>query len=132
MHIYLGFASIAMASIVATSMFAFVAGLEAIGWKIVAGVVAATAASLAGLQTFLKLEDTAEGHKAAAIRYDEILHDADVMFIRLEQLPDRQPDSCLDDVRAIGAMMTAQDRAAPDIPDRIYKRTRRTFPKEVD
>jgi hypothetical protein len=123
----LGIASISAASITSTSIFASLATGQSVALRIASGLLAATAATFASLQTFLKLAERADRHKLYGARFDEIRDGADTLRVRLMHAADPKSETLLEEVAAIGASLTKAAAEAPDLPNRDYDKARAGF-----
>jgi cytochrome c biogenesis protein CcdA len=73
LHYYLGIPSIFLSTLVGTSIFATLEQHDGDYWiRIIAGLVSVLTAGLSTVQTFLRLEERAERHRAAGTQYGKL------------------------------------------------------------
>jgi hypothetical protein len=98
-HLWLGIPAIALSTVVGTAVFATLENQQiSISARVAVALVSVAAAILAGLQTFLRLAESASAHAAAGDWYAAIKRDIE----ELQVLPreDRgHPKACLDALR---------------------------------
>jgi hypothetical protein len=76
-NIAIGISAIVSSAIVGTSILATVQETVNTNLKIVAGLVSVLAAVLGGIQTFLRLEERAENHRASGAKYSALIREID-------------------------------------------------------
>src|SRR6266540_2417770 len=96
------------------------------GWRIAIGVVSVLAAVLASLQTFLRFQERAEKHRAAAELWASIRREIDQMLaLHPEYLAERSdPKAYLDQLRRRMGEVSAQ---SPEIGDKDWARAQSRF-----
>jgi hypothetical protein len=113
----LGVPVVILAAIVGTGIFASISReVVSTTWKIVAGLLAALAATLSALQTFLNYGVLAEKHKAAELAFGALRRD-------LERALDSGPlnaEARAAIMKEIGGHWTSIEREAPTVPDYIH------------
>ena len=79
-NLLFGIPVVVLATIVGTSVFATLQREVATGWQIAIGIVSVLAGVLASLQTFLRFQERAEKHRAAAELWAAIRREIDQML----------------------------------------------------
>jgi hypothetical protein len=115
-HTRLGLPVVILSTVVGSSVFASIAADKVVPIivKIVVGLISVAAAVLASLQTFLKLSERAEKHRAVAARYGAIRREVEQVLVFKEIEP-----KTLDGIRS---QIDALSGEAPEIPKRIFGR----------
>ena len=100
-NIWFGVPVVALATLVATSVFATLQEDIRIEPRIVVGFISALAAVLASLQTFLRFQERAEKHRVSAELWAAVRREIDEMLaLHPEYLAERSdPKKYLDDLR---------------------------------
>jgi hypothetical protein len=112
----LGLPVVALSTLAATSVFATLDSTTVLGYQIALGIISATAAVLAALQTFLKLDERAEKHRAAGGQYGAIRRE-------LEQVRAGGPPYDPLVIERIRENFDSVSNQAPEITPRIWART---------
>lgn len=95
LHYWLGIPVIIVTTLVGTSVFASIQTQPAVWVQVLAGFASVVAAVLAGLQTFLGLQDRAEKHRLAGAKYGAIGRQLE----ELSAFPETQSDAQVSDIR---------------------------------
>ena len=112
----LGIPVVILSTFVGTSVFATLQEEVEISTRIIVGSVSVLAAVLASLQTFLRLSERAEKYRAAAVRYGSLRRQIEVVISSgTSDVPDP--------IKAIQEGLDSISSDAPEIPDKIWKRT---------
>jgi hypothetical protein len=100
-NIWFGVPVVALATLVATSVFATLQEDVRIELRVVVGLISALAAVLASLQTFLRFQERAEKHRVSAELWAAVRREIDQMLaLHPEYLAERSdPKKYLDDLR---------------------------------
>ncbi|MGC3862354.1 SLATT domain-containing protein [Micromonospora chersina] len=114
----LGIGSVVLSTIVGSSLFATVNQSPAVSWRLIAGVASLVAAVLAALSTFLRYEQLADRHHAAAVRYGGLRREFETLVSTADDLI-----SVRAKVGDIVARWNEADESAPPIPGRVHART---------
>ena len=124
LNLKLGIPTIIASAIVGTSVFASLQSEVATWAQITVGGFSVLAVVLASLQTFLKAEDKAAKHRAAAVEYgtvkrliDELLSGEDISL-----------DVLQDQVRHIRERLDDLSREVPVVPKKIWKKATKVVP----
>ncbi len=125
-NLMFGVPVVVLATVVGTSVFATLQEQVASGWRIAIGVVSVLAAVLASLQTFLRFQERAEKHRAAAELWASIRREIDQMLaLHPEYLAERSdPKAYLDQLRRRMGEVSAQ---SPEIGDKDWARAQSRF-----
>jgi hypothetical protein len=125
-HKLLGAPAIVLSSIVGTSIFATVNSSPAIGWKIAAGLIAILAAVFTALQSFFKLSETAETHRAAGAEYGALRRRLDLFLIRIAESKNYEVDQALSELDQIHKAMRALALQSATVPPWAYQKARQS------
>ena len=100
-NIWFGVPVVALATLVATSVFATLQEDVRLELRIVVGLISALAAVLASLQTFLRFQERAEKHRVSAELWAAVRREIDEMLaLHPDYLAERSdPKKYLDDLR---------------------------------
>jgi hypothetical protein len=125
-NLLFGIPVVVLATVVGTSVFATLQQQVATGWQIAIGVVSVLAGVLASLQTFLRFQERAEKHRAAAELWAAIRREIDQMLaLHPEYLAERSdPKAYLDQLRGRMGEVSAQ---SPEIGDKDWARAQDRF-----
>lgn len=118
LNYWLGIPVIIVTTLVGTSVFASIQQQPAAWLQIMAGFASVLAAVLAGLQTFLGLQDRAEKHRLAGAKYGAVGRQLE----ELMAFPDRQMDAQVFEVRQ---RLDALALESPNVPLFIANRAQR-------
>jgi hypothetical protein len=123
-NIWFGVPVVALATLVGTSVFATLQKDVRTSLRIVVGVVSVLAAVLASLQTFLRFQERAEKHRAAAEHWAQIRRETKQMLaLHPEYLAERtDPKNYLDGLREKMDRVSAQ---SPEIGDNDWERAQK-------
>jgi hypothetical protein len=113
-NLVFGVPVVVFSTVVGTSVFATLQENVSVGWRIGVGIVSVIAAVLASLQTFLRFQERAEKHRAAAEHWAAIRREIDQMLaLHPDYLAERSdPKEYLDQLRQRMGEVSAQ---APEI-----------------
>lgn len=112
----LGLPVVALSTLVATSVFATLESATALGYRISVGIISASAAVLAALQTFLRFDERAEKHRAAGGQYGALRRE-------LEQARAGGPPYDARVINDIREKLDSISSHAPEITARVWART---------
>jgi hypothetical protein len=104
-----------LSGLVGTSIFATLQAETAIGFRIAVGIISVLAAVLASLQTFLRLSERAEKHRAVAVRYGALRRELETAIAKGGPYEEKLVDGLREKVDSISS-------EAPEIPDRVWKK----------
>jgi hypothetical protein len=105
-----------LSGLVGTAIFATLQEEAApIGFKIAVGIISILAAVLASLQTFLRLSERAEKHRAVGARYGALRRELEVAIAKGGPYDDEL-------VNGVREKLDSISSEAPEIPDRIWKK----------
>jgi hypothetical protein len=123
-NIWFGIPVVALSTAVGTSVFATLQDDVRTEVRIVVGSVSVLAAVLASLQTFLRFQERAEKHRAAAELWSSVRRDIDEMLaLHPDYLAERSdPKEYLDGLRRRMDEISAQ---SPEIGDRDWSKADR-------
>ena len=109
-NLLFGIPVVVFTTIVGTSVFATLQENVAVSWRILVGIVSVLAAVLASLQTFLRFQERAEKHRAAAELWAAIRREIDQMLaLHPDYLAERSdPKTYLDQLRRRMGEVSAQ------------------------
>jgi hypothetical protein len=112
-NLLFGIPVVVLTAIVGTSVFATLQEQVATGWQIAVGAVSVLAGVLASLQTFLRFQERAEKHRAAAELWSAIRREIDQMLaLHPEYLAERtDPKAYLDQLRGRMGEVSSQSPA---------------------
>ena len=115
-NLLFGVPVVVFATIVGTSVFATLQENVEASWRIAIGIVSVLAAVLASLQTFLRFQERAEKHRAAAELWAAIRREIDQMLaLHPDYLAERSdPKTYLDQLRRRMGEVSGQSPAIPD------------------
>lgn len=118
-NLVFGIPVVVFTTIVGTSVFATLQENVGVGWRIAVGIVSVLAAVLASLQTFLRFQERAEKHRAAAEHWASIRREIDQMLaLHPDYLAERtDPKAYLDQLRRRMGEVSAQ---SPEIGDKDW------------
>jgi hypothetical protein len=122
-NVWFGIPVVALATFVGTSVFATLQKDVQTSLRILVGVISVIAAVLASLQTFLRFQERAEKHRAAAELWAAIRREIDQMLaLHPDYLAERSdPKAYLDDLRRRMNEVSAQ---SPEIGGRDWAKAR--------
>lgn len=125
-NIWLGIPVVALATFVGTSVFATLQEDVRTDLRILVGSISVLAAVLASLQTFLRFQERAEKHRAAAELWAAIRREIDQMLaLHPDYLAERSdPKAYLDELRRRMDEVSAQ---SPEIGEREWSRYRARY-----
>lgn len=128
-NIWFGVPVVAFATFVGTSVFATLQKDVGTSLRILVGSVSVLAAVLASLQTFLRFQERAEKHRAAAEHWAAIRREIDEMLaLHPEYLAERSdPKAYIDDLRRRMDEVSAQ---SPEIGERDLTNARRALEQQ--
>jgi conflict system pore-forming effector with SLATT domain len=120
-NIWFGVPVVALATFVGTSVFATLQKDVETSLRIAVGFISVLAAVLASLQTFLRFQERAEKHRAAAEQWAAIRREVhEMLALHPDYLAERSdPKAYLDDLRRRMDEVSGQ---APEIGDRDWTR----------
>jgi hypothetical protein len=121
MNYWLGIPSVILSTLVGTSIFATLGEAdESIGKgaKLMVGLVSVVAATLAGLQTFLKFSERAEKHRAVAARYGALRREIEEMRLLEESLS-------RESITPVRESIDRLAEEAPNVPTRVWVKTQK-------
>lgn len=124
MNYWLGIPSVILSTIVGTSVFATLNESVETSAKLLVGVVSMLAATLTGLQTFLRFSERAEKHRAVAARYGALRREIEEL-LSLEKNITRE---------LVAPLREAIDRLAeeaPNVSTRIWRRTQKMLSRNT-
>jgi MFS family permease len=118
-NLLFGIPVVIFSTIVGTSVFATLQENVDVSWRIAVGIVSVLAAVLASLQTFLRFQERAEKHRAAAELWASIRREMDQMLaLHPDYLAERSdPKSYLDQLRRRMGEVSSQ---SPEIGDKDW------------
>lgn len=120
---WLGVPAAVFSAIVGTSVFASLGTTVDTSIKIIVGLISISAAILSSLQTFFNFNDLAERHRAAGVKYKNIIRE-------LEQAFAEQPESRQDKAEWMSDLRRRLDElelSAPVVPKAIYDRIEQRY-----
>lgn len=125
-NLLFGIPVVVFATVVGTSVFATLQENVDAGWRIAIGIVSVLAAVLASLQTFLRFQERAEKHRAAAELWAAIRREIDQMLaLHPEYLAERSdPKQYLDQLRSRMGEVSSQ---SPEIGDKDWSAAQARF-----
>lgn len=128
-NIWFGVPVVALATFVGTSVFATLQKDVRTSLRILVGTISVIAAVLASLQTFLRFQERAEKHRAAAELWAAIRREIDEMLaLHPEYLAERSdPKAYIDDLRRRMDEVSAQ---SPEIGERDLTTARRALEQQ--
>jgi MFS family permease len=115
----LGIASAGLGIVVATSIFATLQASPSSGWRIAAGILAAAAAVLAAMETFLGYGKRAAEHRSAGAAYGRLRREFDVFLLEFATAKDRR--ILLSNLEELRRRMDELGETSSLIPPRSYK-----------
>jgi hypothetical protein len=118
LHYWLGVPVIVVTTLVGTSVFASIQQQPAVWIQVLAGFASVVAAILAGLQTFLGLQDRAEKHRLAGAKYGAVGRELEELLA----FPETQSDVHVSDIRQ---RLDALALESPNVPLFIANRATR-------
>jgi hypothetical protein len=121
-HIVLGSLVVVLSAATATSLFSSLAESDP-RMSILQAICSAAVAILASIQTFWKLSERAEAHKAAGAAYGEMRRSIEVLLVQLE-LGSLGTDEGADKFSAIAESLHGLAATSPHLPSRYYERER--------
>lgn len=123
-NVWFGIPVVALTTFVGTSVFATLQEDVSTDLRILVGSVSVLAAVLASLQTFLRFQERAEKHRAAAELWSAIRREIDEMLaLHPDYLAERSdPKAYLDELRSRMDQVSAQ---SPEIGDRDWSKADR-------
>ena len=98
-----------------TSIFATLETEADISLRIVFGIISILAVVLASLQTFLRLSERAEKHRAVAVRYGALRRELETAIAKGSPYPEKLVEGLREKLDSISS-------EAPEIPDRVWKK----------
>jgi hypothetical protein len=104
-----------LSGLVGTSIFATLETEADISLRIVIGIISILAAVLASLQTFLRLSERAEKHRAVAVRYGALRRELETAIAKGGPYPEKLVDGLREKLDSISS-------EAPEISDRVWKK----------
>jgi hypothetical protein len=104
-----------LTGLVGTSIFATLETEADISIRIAVGIVSILAAVLSSLQTFLRLSERAEKHRAVAVRYGALRRELETAIAKGGPYPEKLVDGLREKLDSISS-------EAPEIPDRVWKK----------
>ncbi len=126
-HKAIGIPSVALAAVVATSIFSTLSEDVHIGWRIATGVVALAAAILAALQAFLNFGDLAEKHKAAGARYGDVRRRIDLFILEFSEAQDADRKNALAQLTALAEELGRLASDSPTLSGALYDQAKKEF-----
>lgn len=113
----IGSTVVLLSAVVGTSVFATIESSPSLGFRIGAGLLSIAAAVIAALQTFLKFDARAAGHRETSAKYGALRRE-------LDQL--RATDSPIGKAQlaAIRSRWDEIDATAPPVPNRVHEAAR--------
>ncbi len=125
---WIGIPATFLAAGVATSMFATLQTQLSTWAKISFGLLSALAALLAALQTFLRLEDRSNKHRASAGKYGSVKREIDLLLAKT------QSDQSISevDVESIRKRMDSLAKDAPEMPERFWQGVHQKVPPRAE
>jgi len=116
----LGIPVAALSGLVGTSIFATLQKQPDLGFKISVGIISVLAAVLSSLQTFLRLSERAEKHRAVAVRYGALRRELETAIAKGGPYDDGLVQGLREKVDSISS-------ESPEIPDRVWKKIETTL-----
>ena len=104
-----------LSGLVGTSIFATLETEADITLRIVIGIISILAAVLASLQTFLRLSERAEKHRAVAVRYGALRRELETAIAKGGPYQEKLVEGLREKLDSISS-------EAPEIPDRVWKK----------
>jgi len=102
-----------LSGLVGTSIFATLQKQADLGFRITIGIVSVLAAVLASLQTFLRLSERAEKHRAVAVRYGALRRELETAIAKGGPYDDKL-------VHGLREKMDSISSESPEIPTRVW------------
>lgn len=113
LNYWFGFPSVALATIVGTSVFATLQSKPEIWWQITVGMMSIAAAILSALQSFLGYSDKAEKHRAAGAKYNAVGRELE-LWLAVDQ-------ESIEKLETIRQRIDALAQESPHIPASVHK-----------
>jgi hypothetical protein len=104
-----------LSGLVGTSIFATLETEADISVRIIVGIIAVLAAVLSSLQTFLRLSERAEKHRAVAVRYGALRRELETAIAKGGPYEAKLVDGLREKLDSISS-------ESPEIPDRVWKK----------
>ncbi len=114
----LGVPAVVLSALVATGVFATLESHPDVGWRIATGIVAALAAVLTALQTFLRQAERAEQFREAARGYGRMRREIE----RVQLLPPTTREDADEVLASLAAELADTSRGKPNVPQSIWDR----------
>ena len=114
LKVLLGVPAVALATIVATSVFATLGSTPRIGWNIGVGLMSVGSAVLSALQSFLGYGERAERHRSAGAKYNGLGRELELWLAA--------GDENVVQIERIRAALDELGQASPHIPESVHKR----------
>lgn len=107
-----------LSGLVGTSIFATLQKAADIGFRIGVGIVSVLVAVLSSLQTFLRLSERAEKHRAVAVRYGALRRELETAIAKGGPYEEKLVDNLREKLDSISS-------ESPEIPERVWKKIER-------
>ncbi len=108
-------------------MFATVNHVPSLEWKIATGLVSFAAAILSTLQTFFKLDESAEKHKKAGANYSRLRKDIEIFQVRYGSAATEAHDAAVNELTELARRMSDLALGAPNLNDKYFEAAKREF-----
>ncbi len=120
---WLGVPAVIFSAVVGTAVFASLGTTVDTLVKIIVGLISVTAAVLSSLQTFFNFADLAERHRAAGVRYKNIIRELEQAFTESPEWLREKADWMSDLRRRLDEL----ELEAPVVPKAIYDRIEQRY-----
>ncbi len=117
---WLGVPVIITTTMVGTAIFGTIQESPHVAWKIAAGLLSLSAATLSALQTSLKYSELSEKHKQAGAKYASMRRSLDIFILRHHNKPGENRQSALEEFEKIATKFGELAEESPSIPDKVY------------
>lgn len=111
----LGIPVAVLSGLVGTSIFATLQEEADVGFRIGVGIVSVLVAVLSSLQTFLRLSERAEKHRAVAVRYGGLRRELETAIAKGGPYEEKLVEGLREKLDSISS-------ESPEIPDRVWKK----------
>ena len=122
LHYWLGIPAAILSTIVGTTVFATLQKPSDTNYlkiiPIVVGGISVLSAIFAGLQTFLRLAERAEQHRAAGAEYSSVRR----LLDEIRHLPAASRGPCKDFLDEIRSRLDQLAKNSPNVPNRVWRR----------
>jgi hypothetical protein len=128
-HRTFGIFVVIITSVVGTSVFAALAGLQILILQVVTGFLTVAAVVLAALQTFLGFSDLQSQHKTAAAGYGRVRRDLELLVMKFAEATGTAGELGTTELESIKKHLDDLDLASPTIPDDVWESTVKKTPE---